>query len=171
MTEQEARVHDVRGQAQPRSYVADEEQTVGESLARLGDHRLRGIDAGNERVRVSLAQQQRGVAGPATQVEQVAAVAGRDIAKQGPGRLRERVGDETKPFTCKIGVAEGVSRHTGMVARSAAAARRDFRRTTPSAEPRIGSDARSGCGIRPTTLRASLQMPAMSSRLPFGLST
>ena len=41
----------------------------------------------------------------------------------------------------------------------------------PSAEPRRASDARSGCGMSPTTLRCSLQTPAMSSRLPFGLRT
>src|SRR5947209_2749252 len=56
-------------------------------------------------------------------------------------------------------------------ARALAAERSARRRTTPSSEPRIGSDARSGCGIRPTTLPASLQIPAMSSRLPFGLAT
>ena len=47
----------------------------------------------------------------------------------------------------------------------------DSSRTTPSAVPRRASLARSGCGMRPTTLPASLLMPAMSSRLPLGLST
>ena len=40
----------------------------------------------------------------------------------------------------------------------------------PSALPSTGSQARSGCGIRPTTLRASLQMPAMLLSEPFGLA-
>src|ERR1700722_6004718 len=40
----------------------------------------------------------------------------------------------------------------------------------PSAEPKIASLARSGCGIRPATLRASLQMPAMLRNEPFGLA-
>src|SRR5262249_12091904 len=43
--------------------------------------------------------------------------------------------------------------------------------TRPSAEPTSGSEARSGCGIRPITLRRSLQIPAMSRSDPFGLST
>ena len=37
----------------------------------------------------------------------------------------------------------------------------DSNRTRPSALPSDASQARSGCGISPTTLRASLQMPAM----------
>ena len=43
-------------------------------------------------------------------------------------------------------------------------------RTRPSALPSAGSHARSGCGIRPTTLRRSLQMPAMLCSEPFGLA-
>ena len=43
--------------------------------------------------------------------------------------------------------------------------------TTPSSEPRRASLARSGCGMSPTTLPDSLAIPAMSSRLPLGLST
>ena len=37
----------------------------------------------------------------------------------------------------------------------------DSSTTRPSALPSDSSQARSGCGIRPTTLRRSLQMPAM----------
>jgi len=44
-------------------------------------------------------------------------------------------------------------------------------RGTPSVEPSSGCDARSGWGIRPTTLRPAEQMPAMSSTDPLGLST
>ena len=43
--------------------------------------------------------------------------------------------------------------------------------TRPSAEPSSGSEARSGCGISPTTLRPTLHTPAMSSTEPLGLST
>ncbi len=39
----------------------------------------------------------------------------------------------------------------------------------PSALPRMGSQARSGWGIRPATLRAALQMPAMFCKEPLGL--
>ena len=39
----------------------------------------------------------------------------------------------------------------------------------PSALPSADSHARSGCGIRPTTLRVALQMPAMLWSDPFGL--
>ncbi len=39
---------------------------------------------------------------------------------------------------------------------------------SPSVEPVSGSTACSGCGIRPTTLPASLRTPAMSRAEPFG---
>src|SRR5262245_52395153 len=41
----------------------------------------------------------------------------------------------------------------------------------PSAQPKIASLARSGCGIRPATFLRSLQMPAMFSSEPFGLAS
>src|SRR5437899_1042468 len=44
------------------------------------------------------------------------------------------------------------------------------RMTSPSVEPISGSVARSGCGIRPSTLRSRLSTPAMSSSDPLGLS-
>src|SRR3954468_20949704 len=47
----------------------------------------------------------------------------------------------------------------------------DSRITRPSTEPSSASAARSGCGIIPITLRLALQMPAISSMDPFGLST
>src|SRR5918994_6119596 len=40
----------------------------------------------------------------------------------------------------------------------------------PSSEPRVGSETLSGCGMMPTTLRSSLQTPAMSPAEPFGFS-
>src|SRR6185369_3895756 len=44
----------------------------------------------------------------------------------------------------------------------------DRNSTTASSEPRSGSTACSGCGIRPTTLPASLETPAMSQSEPLG---
>src|SRR5262245_11840051 len=40
--------------------------------------------------------------------------------------------------------------------------------TRPSRPPRSASQARSGCGIMPTTLRVSLQSPAIAPTDPFG---
>src|ERR1700733_3386025 len=40
--------------------------------------------------------------------------------------------------------------------------------TKPSAEPIGASTARSGCGIRPSTLRSRLHTPAMFASEPFG---
>src|SRR5262249_21677884 len=47
----------------------------------------------------------------------------------------------------------------------------DSRITSPSVLPSGDSHARSGCGISPTTLRASLQRPAMPLIDPFGLAS
>ena len=52
----------------------------------------------------------------------------------------------------------------------AAASRRDRSSGSPSSEPSRALLARSGCGMRPTTLRPALVMPAMSSTEPLGLS-
>ena len=41
----------------------------------------------------------------------------------------------------------------------------------PSLEPSISSQARSGWGIMPRTLRSWLQMPAMFERAPLGLAS
>ena len=60
----------------------------------------------------------------------------------------------------------------GAVALAAAAAASSARKSAcPSVEPSSASLARSGWGINPTTLPASLQIPAMSSSEPLGLST
>jgi DNA helicase-2/ATP-dependent DNA helicase PcrA len=82
-----------------------------------------------------------------------------------------RMRDDPESFAREVRIAEGVRRHTSSVARPAAAARRLFNSTTPSLEPSSASEARSGWGMSPTTLPVALQIPAMSSRLPFGLST
>ena len=47
----------------------------------------------------------------------------------------------------------------------------DASTTRPSALPSASSEARSGCGIRPTTLRWRLQMPAMLLSEPFGFQS
>src|SRR5262249_62371361 len=44
----------------------------------------------------------------------------------------------------------------------------DSKIARPSTPPSSGSQARSGCGIMPTTFRASLQMPAIACTDPFG---
>ena len=68
--------------------------------------------------------------------------------------------------------ASAAARAEAQAATSApAAASIDRSMTRPSDEPSRSSHARSGCGISPTTLRPALQMPAMSSTEPFGLST
>src|SRR2546421_4101291 len=46
----------------------------------------------------------------------------------------------------------------------------EWKTPRPSAEPSRSSQARSGCGIRPMTLRVRLQMPAILSREPFGFA-
>ncbi len=84
----------------------------------------------------------------------------------GPGA---GVGDQRKqgrPGQARIGVhqgGEGVREPEGDLAEEA------FEQDSPVLDPSRGSDARSGCGINPTTLPSRLQMPAMSSMEPFGL--
>src|SRR5689334_9623811 len=58
--------------------------------------------------------------------------------------------------------------------RSSHTATKDLRTEANIARPSVPGPVRSsmacsGCGIRPTTLPASLRMPAMSRRLPLGL--
>jgi hypothetical protein len=65
----------------------------------------------------------------------------------------------------------GVRARTGRDQTGAGTPSSDRSRTAPSTSPVSSSQARSGWGIRPTTLRPSLQIPAMSSTEPFGLST
>src|SRR3989338_5491505 len=47
----------------------------------------------------------------------------------------------------------------------------DSKMSNPSALPSGDSHARSGCGISPTTLRVSLQMPAIADTDPFGFAS
>src|SRR5688572_12108150 len=51
------------------------------------------------------------------------------------------------------------------------ALRTDSNMTRPSALPTASSHARSGCGIRPTTLRFSLHNPAMLFTEPLGFAS
>ncbi len=143
----------------------------GTRAAGLVDHRRRRIDTRDEAVRDRIAEQRGREARAATHVDDVAVPGAGKLAEQRARRARERVGDERESFASEIGIAEGVRGHTVIVARAVAAASRLFSITTPSLDPSSGSEARSGCGIRPTTLPSALQMPAMSSRLPLGLST
>ena len=71
---------------------------------------------------------------------------------------------------CRAGRAEE-SRSQPLVALTFAAAISDRSSTFPSVDPSRAWLARSGWGMRPTTLRSSLHTPAMSSSAPFGLST
>ena len=47
----------------------------------------------------------------------------------------------------------------------------DSKTPIPSVEPINGSQARSGCGIMPITLRSRLRIPAIERAEPFGFST
>src|SRR5204863_6043976 len=96
----------------------------------------------------------------------VAAVLGphhREDAELGLGRLAPQRSDDPVVFLAGEAVAfEDLRRDGHRTAPSCASAlTTDSKRTRPSALPSAGSQARSGCGIRPTTLRPSLQMPAM----------
>ncbi len=77
----------------------------------------------------------------------------------------------------EVGVPPPCSSRAGITRVGASPCRRGRGQQRPQAatrrrlEPSSSSQARSGCGMRPTTLPASLQMPAMSSIDPFGLST
>jgi len=103
----------------------------------------------------------------------------------------------TTTWSVKIAEGEGGSGEAAIqrspakvpASRSSSATQRAERRTSPSAYTRTerklstlvkkgrpssvgpvsGSTLCSGCGINPTTLPRSLQMPAMSRRAPFGL--
>src|SRR6185312_1563437 len=57
------------------------------------------------------------------------------------------------------------------LARAGTALRTDSKIPRPSVEPISGSQARSGCGIMPRTLRPSLRIPAISRAEPLGFST
>src|SRR5690606_15374786 len=56
------------------------------------------------------------------------------------------------------GVPQRKDRYAVSAPLDASAATTDSKRTSPSSLPSAASQARSGCGIRPTTLRVSLQM-------------
>src|SRR6266513_1932684 len=65
--------------------------------------------------------------------------------------------------TCLMrSTVEGVARIVSIIERKIFA---------PSALPRCASEARSGCGIKPKTFRARLQIPAMLWIEPFGFAS
>ena len=68
----------------------------------------------------------------------------------------------------KAGISRRFLTRASRAVRRRPPASSDRSSTTPSAQPSSASLARSGCGMRPTTLPASLLIPAMSSRLPLG---
>jgi signal peptidase I len=94
---------------------------------------------------------------------------------EAPGRrvlqVLEPRADGKQYVTYDGGPGEGDD--TGGARRSGnqALARALWKRMAPSAEPSSGSKARSGWGIRPSTLPRALTMPAMSRAEPLGLFT
>src|ERR1700742_4388289 len=61
-------------------------------------------------------------------------------------------------------------RRDGHLVRAGTAESIDSNTPSPSVEPISGSQARSGCGIIPITLRSRFNTPAISRIDPFGLS-
>ena len=90
------------------------------------------------------------------------------------GRTVQEIGGEVVFVAGQSDFAEGFvagrlvgrgNRHAPVTARS------DSQIARPSSPPSAGSEARSGWGIMPTTLRRALQIPAMSSTDPLGLAS
>src|ERR1019366_1643496 len=69
-----------------------------------------------------------------------------------------------------LGNEFGCDGHREIVPTVDKAANMDSKTARPSVEPISGSQARSGCGIMPMTLRPLFRMPAMSRSDPLGLS-
>ena len=63
-----------------------------------------------------------------------------------------------------------LSAYAGVSVRSLTASSREPSTSVPSVEPRSGSTACSGCGMRPITFPSALTTPAISATEPFGLS-
>ena len=107
----------------------------------------------------------------------VAAVLGphdREDAELGEIRLAADELDDAVVLAWRDAVAfqrRGVNMACASDPRLVSVSTTDSNSSRPSRLPRAGSQARSGCGIRPTTLRAALQMPAMLSSAPFGLAS
>ena len=85
---------------------------------------------------------------------------------------REGGGRRSRPRCCRrlISRALGRRREGQAAARAVAAPTNPRKSTSPSTDPSSAWLARSGWGMRPTTLPSSLAMPAMASNEPFGLS-
>src|SRR5690606_2994573 len=107
----------------------------------------------------------------------------RDDAELGPGRLAAEPVDQPAPLVGGDAVLGGQlrgrlrlgARHdpaptrAGVPLFQASAASNSMRPSSPP-RPRMSSQARSGCGMRPTTLPASLHTPAMLFIEPLGLA-
>src|SRR6266480_2909407 len=85
-----------------------------------------------------------------------AETAGHDIAR--PGKNQNRL-DQSR----------GATDHAVALAAPTSVSTMERKITRPSEEPRADSTARSGWGMRPTTLRSRLQTPAILSTAPLGL--
>ena len=100
----------------------------------------------------------------------------REQAELGQIRLAADELDDARVFVGRDAVAlerRGIESSARRIARGRAARAFNDRleQRRPSALPSTSSQARSGCGIRPTTFRASLQMPAMLLSEPFGFAS
>src|SRR5690606_25173117 len=72
-----------------------------------------------------------------------------------------------RPLAGKRPRGAGGARHAG--APEVGAPTSDAKKVCPIVSPRVASASRSGWGMKPTTLPAGLQMPAMSRAEPLGL--
>src|SRR5688572_15752064 len=98
----------------------------------------------------------------------------REDAELGQRRLASERFDDSLIFVSGESVLRDKvvgNRHREVAsARSDTAFTADSNSTSPSALPIASSQARSGCGINPTTFLPSLQIPAMLFSDPFGLA-
>ena len=101
----------------------------------------------------------------------------REDAELGDRRLASERADDPVVFVAVSGRGVRGARYRWLIVQAvptapadASARTTDSNSTSPSPLPSIGSQARSGCGIMPTTLRRSLQMPAMLRAAPFGFA-
>ena len=168
-----SRVHNVGRKLHGCRRVRDDERGVGYPSGRLRDHRRRRVETSDVRApRVSSGQQRRRVSRAAPQVEHVArcrsAAARRGTSESAPRRCRRRLRAARVRERSRRTRTWAARSPAGTVPRAAASS--DSSSTTPSAEP-ISASKALGCGMSPTTLWPSLQIPAMSSRLPLGLRT
>src|SRR5205814_1637699 len=100
-------------------------------------------------------------------------------AQLGESRITTEHCDQTVEFALRQAVLGDQRRRNQRITgarfdfghQAATRARMDSRRRAPSLEPSKALQARSGCGIRPSTLPSSLMMPAMLRSDPFGFAS